>query len=102
MKTIIVIREENHGQIGVATTYKAALQWLIKSAWVECFTDVSLCEEGEWKYKSIEDFANSFGYDDWKDFLFEILRQSTDDFRSLLDSMGFYFSEDELHEEEVT
>lgn len=102
MKTIIVIHEECHGQIGIATTYKAALQWLIKSAWVECFTDVALPEEGEWKYKSIEDFANSFGYDDWKDFLFEILRQSTDDFRSLLDSMGFYFSEDELHEEEVT
>lgn len=99
---VIIIREDNHGQIGVATTYKAALQWLIKSAWVECFTDVALPEEGEWKYKSIEDFANSFGYDDWKEFLFEILEQSTDDFRGLLDSMGFYFSEDELHEEEVT
>lgn len=102
MRTIIVIREENHGQIGVATTYKAALQWLIKSGWVECFTEASLCEEGGWKYKPIEDLANSFGYDDWKEFLFEILRQSTDDFRDLLDPMGFYLSEQELHEEEVT
>lgn len=101
MKTIIVIHEECHGQIGVATTYKAALQWLIKSAWVECFTEAARHEEGEWKYRPIEELANSFGYDDWKDFLFEILRQSTDDFRSLLDTMGFYFSEDELHEEEV-
>ena len=47
MKTIIVIHEECHGQIGIATTYKAALQWLIKSAWVECFTDVALPEEGD-------------------------------------------------------
>lgn len=100
MKTVIVIREECHGQIGVATTYKAALQWLIKSAWVECFTDASLCEEGEWKYRPIKDLANSLGHDDWKDFLFETLRHSTDDFRSLLDTMGFYFSENELHEEE--
>jgi hypothetical protein len=99
---VIIIREDNHGQIGVATTYKAALQWLIKSAWVGCFTDVSLCEEGKWVYKPIEELAKSFGYDDWKEFLFEILSQSTDDFCDLLDSMGFYFSEDELHEEEVT
>lgn len=100
MKTIIVIHEECHGQIGITTTYKAALQWLIKSAWVECSTDASLCEEGEWVYKPIEELAKSFGHDDWKEFLFENLRQPTDDFRDLMDSMGFYFSEDELHEEE--
>ena len=102
MNKIVVINEDCHGQIGVATTYKAALQWLIKSGWMECATEASLCEEGEWQYKPIEELANSFGYDDWKDFLFEILEQSTDDFRGLLDSMGFYFSEEDLQEEEAT
>lgn len=32
---IIIISEENHGDIGVATTMKAAFQFLIESSWLE-------------------------------------------------------------------
>ena len=36
---IIVIVEDNHGVIGVAASYKAAKQWLIRKGWVDCYTE---------------------------------------------------------------
>lgn len=46
---VYVISEENHGQIGFATSRKAALQWLISSNWVGQHSDIWCPDEnGRW------------------------------------------------------
>ena len=46
--TVIVIHEENHGFIGVATTMRAAFQFLIKHDWLTIDFDLYDEATGAW------------------------------------------------------
>ena len=43
--TCIVIQEGNHGNIGVAASYKSAIKFLIVEDWLSY--DTEICSEGE-------------------------------------------------------
>ena len=37
---VILINEDNHGQIGVAYNYYKAVEWLINNNWIDDYTEV--------------------------------------------------------------
>lgn len=40
MTNVILISEDNHGTIGVATTTEAAKKWLIETGWVASYSEL--------------------------------------------------------------
>lgn len=51
---VILINEENHGLIGVALNYYAAVKWLITNNWIDNSTEVSIGEDDtEYYWKEI-------------------------------------------------
>lgn len=85
---VYTISEENHGQIGVAVSRKAALQWLIDIDWVGQYTYVWCPDENDrWGGHNIK-LDDLYG-EDWK----EKFLQASDE---LLENMGFYIHEEEL------
>ena len=45
---VILISEDNHGQIGVALNYYNAVEWLIDNNWITYCTEVFDEIEGKW------------------------------------------------------
>ena len=84
---IVIIHEENHGFIGVATTNKAAKQWLIREGWVNQYSDIYNHDTSKW-----ENLEELYG-ENWKE---TYMNFDT----NLLNDMGFYFREEEVYEEE--
>lgn len=85
---VYVISEENHGQIGVAVSRKAALQWLIATNWVSQYSSIWCPDETEhWGGYNIT-LDDLYG-EKWK----EKFLQFSDE---LLENMGFYIHEEEL------
>lgn len=79
MKKVIVIGEECHGTIGVASDFKKAKLFLLKSGWLGEHTDIWDDEKEEWKSPS-----ELFG-ENWQE---EILAQEKGFFEGT-----FYFRE---------
>lgn len=85
---VYTISEENHGQVGIAVSRKAALQWLIDIDWVGRHTYVWCPDENErWGGHNIR-LDDLYG-ENWK----EEFLQSSDE---MLENMGFYIHEEEL------
>ena len=89
---VYTISEENHGQIGIAVSYKAALQWLVASDWVGRYSDIWCPDENE-RWGGYNMTLDVLYGENWKE---KFLRFSDD----LLKNMGFYIHEEELIEEE--
>ena len=83
---VIIIREECHGVIGVATTDKAAKQWLIREGWVNKHNEV--CNPYSGRSSSLEKL---FG-ENWKKAYMNFDEED-------MEYMGFYLNSKELIEE---
>lgn len=92
---VITIHEENHGFIGVATTPKAAMQFLVNRGWLELGSEFYDEETEAWYelrhiFESMDIEPTLENIVDWGVSKF-------DDWR-LWDGL-FYFGETELYEE---
>lgn len=90
---VYVISEDNHGQIGIAVSRKAALQWLVSSNWVGQYNDIWCPDENE-RWGGYNMTLDELYGENWKE---KFLQFSED----LLENMGFYIHEDELIEEDA-
>ena len=77
MKVFIII-EENHGSIGVATSPKSAMRWLLDEGWIEEYTDYGVyipsdtnLDFGEWKHCTIEEYCKQHNIADWQQWLID-------------------------------
>lgn len=89
---VYTINEENHGQIGIAVSYKAALQWLIASDWVNQYNDIWCPDENE-RWGGHNMLLGDLCGEDWKEKFLQFPKV-------MLENMGFYIHEEELIEEE--
>lgn len=89
---VYTIEEENHGQIGIAVSYKAALQWLIASDWVGQYSDVWCPNENE-RWGGHNTTLDELYGENWKEKFLQFSE-------ILLENMGFYIHEEEVIEEE--
>ena len=91
--TVFIIHEENHGTIGVATSIKEAVKWLIESEWIcaneDYFDGKYNKEKGKWEYTSP---MKRYG-ENWKEIFPE---RPTDEIENFLDGV-FYFEEYTLY-----
>lgn len=85
---VYVISEDNHGQIGVAVSRKAALQWLIDTNWVGQYSSIWCPDETE-RWGGYNMTLDDLYGENWK----EKFLQFSDE---LLENMGFYIREEEL------
>ena len=92
---VITIHEENHGFIGVATTPKAAMQFLVNRGWLELGTEF-YDEETEAWYE-LRHIFESMGIEPTLENIVDWGVSKFDDWR-LWDGL-FYFGETELYEE---
>ncbi len=85
------INEEDHGQIGIAASRKAALQWLITSHWVDRYNDIWCPDENKYSndyYMTLNELCG----ENWKEKFLQFSDEQ-------LENMGFYINEEELIEE---
>lgn len=92
---VITIHEENHGFLGVATTPKAAIQFLVNRGWLELGTEF-YDEETEAWYE-LRHIFESMGIEPTHDNIIDWGVSKFEDWR-LWDGL-FYFGETELHGE---
>ena len=93
---IIIISEENHGEIGVATTMKAAFQFLIEHGWLT--TKYDLYDEATGAWYTLGDVFESKDIEPTKQSILAWAMEYADDWR-MWDG-AFYFNEDTIYEEE--
>ena len=90
---VVIIKEENHGIIGVATSEIAAKRYLLATNWITAYTMLYVeereNEDGEHWFPLIELYGEN-----WKEVYMNF---DTD----LLADMGFYFREEEVYGEET-
>lgn len=90
---VILISEDNHGNIGVAASMTAAKRFLLATNWVTAYTTLYVeereDEDGEHWFPLIDLYGEN-----WKE---AYMGFSTD----LLADMGFYFCEEEVYKEET-
>ena len=89
---VIQIVEENHGHIGTAVSMKAAFQYLVEADWLTFSTDV-------WLFDSWVAISDIFEQNGWQQTKEELVYWALHHNPELWDGM-FYFSEDELIEED--
>ena len=89
---VYLIDEERHGQIGVAASYKAALQWLIASDWVNQYNDI-WCLDGNEPWDGHNTTLGELYGENWKEKFLQFSREQ-------LENMGFYICEVDVFEEE--
>ena len=94
--TVIAIHEENHGFIGVATTMRAAFQFLIKHDWLTIGFDLYDERTGTW-YTLGEAFLAKDIEPTKENILAWAMQYADDDY--MWDG-AFYFYEEEISEEE--
>lgn len=86
MATVVIVSEESHGTIGVATSMTAAKCFLLANNWVTAYTTLYVEERG-WSF-----LIDLYG-ENWKE---AYMNFDAD----LLADMGFYLREEEIYEEE--
>ena len=92
MKKVIVIREDNHGVIGVASTVFSALMFLVETEWLNSQFDYY-----DEKTDSFKPIIEVFG-ESWEQTLVEI--ETIDEFNEFFDG-SFHLEEFELFEKEA-
>lgn len=75
MKVFIIV-EECHGAIGVATSPKSAMRWLLDKGWIEEYTDYSIYVKNSdnnsyWKHIPIAKYCEQNGIADWQQWLMD-------------------------------
>lgn len=77
-KKVFIIDEECHGSIGVATSPKSAMRWLIETGWVDEYTDYGIyhydyAKDGMrgWEHIAIRSYCDQNGIADWKQWLID-------------------------------
>ena len=93
---IIIISEENHGDIGVATTMKAAFQFLIEEDWLTPAFD--LYDEATGAWYTLADVFESKGIEPTKKNILAWAMEYAED--AMFWDGAFYFHEDTIYEEE--
>ena len=93
---IITIHEENHGAIGVATTMKAAFQFLIDYGWLTFGYELYDKATGAWY--TVRDVFMSKGLEETIENLLAWALEHENDWE-IWDG-AFYFHEETLYEEE--
>lgn len=73
---VFIIVEECHGSIGVATSAKSAMRWLIEEDWINEYTDYGVYVENaedieHWKHCGIADYCEQHGIADWQQWLID-------------------------------
>ena len=89
---VYVISEDNHGQIGIAASRKAALQFLVAADWVGRYSTIWCPDENE-RWGGHDMSLDDLYGENWKE---KFMRFSDE----LLENMGFYIREEEVIEEE--
>lgn len=84
MNTVIIIREECHGVIGVARDYESAIAFLVNECWLPC----PVCDRHE-EWKDIQEILG----EDWVD---RLLAWDIDNFNEFFEA-SFYLSEEEVY-----
>lgn len=89
---VIIVKEDNHGFIGVAASMTAAKRFLLATDWVNAYTPLYVeereDEDGEHWFSLIDLYREN-----WKE---AYMGFDT----NLLANMGFYFREVEVYKEE--
>lgn len=73
MKVFIIV-EECHGAIGVATSPKSAIRWLIENGWVNEYTDFFSHYNPlifGWETTAIRTYCDQNGIADWQQWLID-------------------------------
>ena len=92
MKEVIVIREDNHGVVGVVSTVFSALMFLLETGWVN-----SLYDYYDEKTDSFKPIIEVFG-ESWEQALVEI--ETIDEFNKFFEG-SFHLKKFELFEKEA-
>ena len=72
-KKVFIIVEECHGSIGVATSPKSAMRWLIDEGWIGEYTDFFVYRESddEQEQMTIRTYCDQEGIADWQQWLID-------------------------------
>ena len=70
-KKVFIIDEECHGTIGVATSPKSAMRWLIKEGWIEEYSEYDIWNGEKWEHFSIAEYCKQNGFTDWQQWLMD-------------------------------
>lgn len=89
---VYLIDEENHGQIGVAATRKAALQWLIASDWVRRYSEIWIPDESK-RWGGCDMTLDELYGENWEEKFLQFSDEQ-------LENMGFYLRKEDVIEEE--
>lgn len=68
--TVIVINEDNHGDIGIALNYYHAIKWLIGEQWIDDSTEIWSNPDEDGIYPSWTTIKEMFG-EDWTDMMLD-------------------------------
>ena len=77
-KKVYIIVEECHGAIGVATSPKSDMRWLLDEGWIGEYSEYGVYIPGEtnpifghWEYCSVREYCDREGIADWQKWLIE-------------------------------
>lgn len=75
-KKVFIIVEECHGAIGVATSPKSAMRWLIDEGWIGPWSDYGVYVNSnedfdKWKHCGVAEYCEQNGFADWQQWLMD-------------------------------
>ena len=70
MKVFIII-EECHGTIGVATSPKSAMRWLLDEGWIGEWSEYGIWDGEKWEHFNIAEYCEQNGIADWQQWLMD-------------------------------
>lgn len=70
-KKVFIIDEECHGSIGVATSPKSAMRWLIEQGWIEEYSEYGIWDGEKWEHIPVAEYCEQNGFTDWQQWLMD-------------------------------
>lgn len=70
-KKVFIIDEECHGSIGVATSPKSAMRWLIDNDWITAYSEYGIWDGEQWHHYLVVDCCEQNGIVDWQQWLID-------------------------------
>ena len=89
MEKVIIVSEENHSAIFVATSHEAAKRALIDTEWVDMYSSIWIYNEEEENRGHWEELINLYGKN-WQEAFMGFNAEQ-------MENMGFYFREVEVY-----
>ena len=68
---VFIINEECHGSIGVATSPKSAMRWLIDKDWITAYSEYGIWDGEEWQHYLVVDYCQQNGIANWEQWLMD-------------------------------